>query len=187
LLDRALKHPARTLAISAAIVACSLALIPVVGFSLFPKAETPQFHVDITAPEGASIAATDSAARFAERVLAQWPQGRTTYTSVGHDNPRVYYNVASRPDNQRVGQLFVLLDRYDQRHTPALLDSLRSKFSTYPGAEIAVREFTNGPQIDAPIALRVEGESIDSLGLIAARVATILAETPGTQSVGNPA
>src|SRR2546422_10499752 len=91
----------------------SLALVPVVGFSLFPKAETPQFRVDITAPEGASIAVTDSAARFAERVLGRTPGVKAIYTSVGHDNPRVYYNVASRTDDARMGQLFVLLDRYE--------------------------------------------------------------------------
>ncbi|HEY6571756.1 MAG TPA: efflux RND transporter permease subunit, partial [Candidatus Eisenbacteria bacterium] len=37
LLDRALKHPRWTLAIAAAIVLASVALVPVVGFSLFPK------------------------------------------------------------------------------------------------------------------------------------------------------
>src|SRR5262249_50635027 len=86
-LDRALRRPAVALALSALFVAGSLAVIPVVGFSLFPKAETPQFHVDISAPEGSSIAATDSAARFAERVLARTPGVKAVYTSVGHDNP----------------------------------------------------------------------------------------------------
>ncbi|PYP21100.1 MAG: hypothetical protein DMD55_20515, partial [Gemmatimonadetes bacterium] len=89
LLDRALRRPARTLALGAAFVAASLALVPVVGFSLFPKAETPQFRVDITAPEGASIAVTDSAARFAERVLGRTAGVKAIYTSVGHDNPRI--------------------------------------------------------------------------------------------------
>ncbi|HEX7121587.1 MAG TPA: efflux RND transporter permease subunit, partial [Gemmatimonadaceae bacterium] len=61
-LDVALRYPLRTLASAAAIVLASVALVPIVGFSLFPKAETPQFHVSITAPQGASIATTDSAA-----------------------------------------------------------------------------------------------------------------------------
>src|SRR5260370_38924310 len=112
LLDRALRRPAWMLAISAAFVAASFALVPVVGFSLFPKAETPQFRVDITPPEGASIAATDSAALFAERVLARTRGVKAISTSVGHDNPRAYYTVASRTDDPRVGQLLLLLDHY---------------------------------------------------------------------------
>jgi multidrug efflux pump subunit AcrB len=186
LLDRALRRPAWMLAISAAFVAASFALVPVVGFSLFPKAETPQFRVDITAPEGASIAATDSAARFAERVLQRMPGVKAIYTSVGHDNPRIYYNVASRTDDARIGQLFVLLDRYEPSKTPRLLDSLRADFAAYPGAEIALREFENGPPVDAPIATRIEGASLDSLGVIAAQVERLLKSTPGTQYVTNP-
>jgi multidrug efflux pump subunit AcrB len=186
LLNRALRTPAWMLAISAAFVAASFALVPVVGFSLFPKAETPQFRVDITAPEGASIAATDSAARYAERVLRRTPGVKAVFSSVGHDNPRIYYNVASRTDDARIGQLFVLLDRYEPSQTPRLLDSLRADFAAYPGAEIALREFENGPPVDAPIAMRIEGPSLDSLGVIAAQVERLLKATPGTQYVTNP-
>ncbi|MGE5800859.1 MAG: efflux RND transporter permease subunit [Gemmatimonadota bacterium] len=185
-LDHALKRPGRTLLLASAFVLLSFALVPIVGFSLFPKAETPQFRVDITAPEGASIAATDSAARFGERVLGRTHGVKTIYTSVGHDNPRVYYNVASRTDDPRIGQLFVLLDHYDTKTTPPLLDSLRAELGTYPGAEIALREFENGPPIDAPIAMRVEGADLDSLRAIAGRVERVLRATSGTEFVTNP-
>src|SRR5205809_4560656 len=50
-------------------------------------------------------------------------------SSVGHDNPRIYYNVASRTDDARIGQLFVLLDRYEPGKTPRLLDSLRAELA----------------------------------------------------------
>ncbi len=185
-LDRALKAPGVALAASAAFVVASLALVPVVGFSLFPKAETPQFHVDITTGQGASIAATDSAARFAERLIAQRAGVKAVFTSVGHDNPRVYYNVAARVDDPRVGQLFVLLDKYDHYATPRMLDSLRNELAQYPGAEIAVREFENGPPVDAPVAMRVEGPSLDSLRAVAARVTRVLQRTAGTEYVTNP-
>jgi len=186
LLDRALRRPGRTLVIALATVVLSFALVPAVGFSLFPKAETPQFHIDITAPQGASIAVTDSAARFAERLLLGRPGIRTVYTSVGHDNPEVYYNVYPRIDDPRAGQLFVLLDHYDQHRTPAMLDSLRAELARYPGAELALREFENGPLLDAPIAMRLEGPSLDTLHVLSGRMAAALAATPGTQYVNDP-
>jgi multidrug efflux pump subunit AcrB len=185
-LDRALRHPLRTLVVAVAVVVASFALVPVVGFSLFPRAETPQFHVDITAPEGGSIAVTEAAARYAERVLARHPQVRAVYTSVGHDNPAIYYNVTPRVDSPRVGQLFVLLHGYDTRATPRLLDTLRTELAHYPAAELAVREFEQGPPIDAPVALRISGASLDTLGVLAARVEALLRETPGTRYVTNP-
>ncbi|MGH7519024.1 MAG: efflux RND transporter permease subunit [Gemmatimonadales bacterium] len=186
LLDRALRRPRRTLLGAAGFVVASLALVPVVGFSLFPKAETPQFYVSITAPEGASSAATDAAARFAEGVIGQRPEVKAMYTSVGHDNPMIYYNIIPRVDNPRVGQLFVLLRAYDQRRTTSMLDTLRQELARYAGAEIALREFENGPPVDAPIALRILGPDLDTLRAIAARMEALFEATPGAQYVTNP-
>ena len=186
LLDWALRRPRITLAVAAAFAVLSVALVPVIGFSLFPKAETPQVYVSITAPEGASIAVSDAAARFAEQVLGRRPEVRAIYTSVGHDNPMIYYNIVPRVDNPRVGQLFVLLDEYDQHKTPALLDTLRAELARYQGAEIALREFENGPPVDAPIALRIMGPDLDTLRAIAARMEAVFDSTPGTEYVTNP-
>jgi multidrug efflux pump subunit AcrB len=108
------------------------------------------------------------------------------FASVGRDNPRVYYNVTPRRDNPAVGQLFVVLDHYDQKRTPPLLDSLRAEFAAYPAARIELREFENGPPIDAPIAIRVQGPDLDTLRLLATRVERTLTTTPGTRYVDNP-
>jgi len=186
LLHRALAAPRATLAGAAALVALSAALVPAVGFSLFPKAETPQFRVDIRAPDGASLAATDSAARHAERVLRARAAVRGVFTNVGRDNPQVYYNVFPRYENASTGQLFVTLHRYDPATTPALLDSLRAELAAWPGARLELREFENGPPIDAPIALRASGPDLDSLRAVAARLERVLKATEGTRYVTNP-
>jgi len=185
-LDAALRRPRLALAGAGAFVLATAALVPVVGFSLFPKAETPQFQVNLTAAEGASLASTDRAARFAEGVLARRPEVTGVFTSIGHDNPRVYYNIFPRRDNPRVGQLFVTLESYDPRRTPALLDSLRAELAQFPGARIELREFENGPPIDAPIAMRIKGPDLDTLRMLAARVEQVFNGTPGTQYVNNP-
>ena len=185
-LDRALRHPARAIAAAAVFVAAASALVPAVGFSLFPKAETPQFYVNVTAPEGGSLDATATAASFAESVIRRRPEVVAVFTSVGQDNPRIYYNVIPRRDNPAVGQLFVVLDRYDQRRTPHLLDSLRVELAAYPGARIELREFENGPPVDAPIALRVVGPDLDTLRRLAGAVERVLEATRGTQYVNNP-
>ncbi len=186
LLDWGLRRPYRALAAAGAFLVGAAALVPAVGFSLFPKAETPQFYVNVTAPAGANIAATDAAARYAESVVRARPEVRAVFTSVGHDNPRVYYNVIPRRDNPSVGQLFVTLDHYDQRRTPLMLDSLRARLAAYPGAKLELREFENGPAIEAPIALRILGPDLDTLRAYAAKVEQVLDGIPGTQYVNNP-
>ena len=186
LLHRALGSPLRTLAISAALIASSLALVPFVGFSLFPKAGTPQFMVDIETAQGSTMAATDEAARFVERTLLGQPDVRGIFTNVGKGNPFVYYNSSPRQESAHVAQLFVLLRAYEPARTPQLLDSLRVVLAQYAGARIEVREFENGPPIDAPIAMRIEGPDLDSLRAVAARVEQVMRRTAGTQYVRNP-
>jgi multidrug efflux pump subunit AcrB len=185
-LDQALRHPPAALAGAALVVVAAVALVPAIGFSLFPRAETPQFYVNITAPEGGSIEATTAATRWADSVIRRRSGVHAVFASAGRDNPRMYYNVTPRRDNPAVGQLFVVLDDYDQKRTPPLLDSLRADFVAYPAARIELREFENGPPIDAPIALRVQGPDLDTLRLLAARVERTLKQTPGTRYVDNP-
>jgi multidrug efflux pump subunit AcrB len=185
-LDRALRRPGRALAGAGVVLAGALALVPAIGFSLFPRAETPQFYVNVTAPEGGSIEATEAAVAYADSVIRRRPEVRAVFASAGRDNPRIYYNVAPRRDNPAVGQLFVVLSHYDQARTPALLDSLRADLAAYPAARIELREFENGPPIDAPIAIRVHGPDLDTLRGLAAQVERVLETTPGTRYVDNP-
>lgn len=186
LLHRALAAPRRTLLVAGALVVGAFALVPVVGFSLFPKAGTPQYHVDIETPEGTSLAETDRAARFAERTIGAHPSTVSVFSNVGKDNPSVYYNVFQRAESPNRAQLIVLIDAYDNVRTPVMLDSLRRQLAAYPGARIELKEFVNGPPIDAPVAIRLEGTGLDTLRTLAARVERVLAATPGTQYVNNP-
>ncbi|MEP6622072.1 MAG: efflux RND transporter permease subunit [bacterium] len=186
LLDRALRNPWRTLALSASLVVASLALIPTIGFSLFPKAGTPQFLIRIESPEGSSLGETDRAARYAESVLLGHKDVRAVLANVGRDNPQVYYNVVPRGLTSNVAQLFVLLHEYKQGKTDLLLDSLRLQLAAYPAARIELREFENGPPIEAPIAIRVQGENLDTLKNLASRIEHVLVALPGTQYVVNP-
>jgi multidrug efflux pump subunit AcrB len=185
-LARALARPKTALAAAGALFAGSLALVPVVGFSLFPKAGLPQFRVTVEAPDGATLAETDRATRFAERALVGHPAVKAVMTNVGRGNPQIYYNVASRQQRANVGELFVLLREYDGRATEAFLDTLRARLAAYPAARIEVKEFENGPPIDAPVAIRLTGESLDTLRLLAGRVEGVLRRTPGTMYVDNP-
>jgi multidrug efflux pump subunit AcrB len=55
-----------------------------------------------------------------------------------------------------------------------------------PGARILVKEFENGPPIEAPIAVRLLGDDLDALAATAQRVEELLRGIDGTESVNNP-
>lgn len=186
LLHWALGNPRLSIAAAAALVVASVGLVPAVGFSLFPKAGTPQYHVDITTPDGTSLAETNRAVAYAERVIGGDASTRGMFANVGKDNPDVYYNVYQRAEAPNRAQLLVLLKAYDNIATPRTLDSLRQKLALYPGARIELKEFENGPPIDAPIAMRIEGTDLDTLQRFAAQYERVFTSTAGTQYVNNP-
>ncbi len=85
-LHRGLARP-RT-ALAAAVSVAGMALVPSVGFGLFPEADAQQFLVQVETPEGSSLQETGRAVRFVERTLARRPKLRyspatTSRTSAG--------------------------------------------------------------------------------------------------------
>lgn len=181
-----LARPRATLLVAALLVAGTLALVPRIGFSLFPKAGTPQFLVKISTAEGASLEQTERAARYVEAVLSRSPHTRHMMTSIGRGNPRIYYNVAPSAEARHLAEVFVVHQGMSADATVAWLDELRAVFDDYAGAHIEVAEFMNGPAMEAPIAMRLIGNDLQALRTTAARVETLLAETDGARDVENP-
>jgi multidrug efflux pump subunit AcrB len=185
-LDRAVAHPGWTLAAAAALFAASLALVPRIGFSLFPKAGLPQFRVTVEAPEGASLAVTDAAVRRVEAVLRAHPEVRRVTANVGKGNPRVYYNISQANERASYGELLAELATRETREIDRVLGEIRAELAGYPGATLEVHEFEQGPPVDAPIAIRVLGEDPAQLDAAARRVEEVVASTEGTRYVRNP-
>src|SRR5690606_16653219 len=167
-------------------LALTALLVPLVGSSLFPKADTPQFLVGVSTPVGSSLAETDRALRFAEETLRARAEVRSVFANLGHGNPQVYYNHIVTNDAANRAELFVLLKDYDPRATPRMLDELRREFATYPGAKITVNEFLQGEPLSAPVAVRVIGEDLQQLEQLAAEIQDLVEGVPGTRDVTNP-
>lgn len=182
----ALARPRRTLAGAALLFLAAVALVPVVGFSLFPKAGTPHFLVTVETPSGTSRAGTDAAVRAVERELLARPQIRSVFANIGRGNPETYYNVIAAGERANAGEVLAVLDQWDPAASPRLLDSLRRAFDAYPGARLQVKEFENGPPIEAPIALRITGPDLDTLRTLATTLERLVTTQPGTRTVVNP-
>ena len=186
LLHFALARPKTTVLASLGLFVLSLGLVPVVGFSLFPKADTPQFLITITAPNGASIAETDRALRFVENELASHEEIDFWFSNLGKGNPKVYYNIIPLEQSSNLAEVYAQVKHYDPNETPAFIDRLRATLREYPNARIVIKEFENGPPIDAPIAIRVLGSDLDVLKRLSAEVEAIIKAVPGSRDVDNP-
>ena len=185
LLHAAIARPVLTLLIALGIFLGCLALIPRVGFSVFPASEKPMFLINISTPLGTSLAATDTVARYVEREISHIPDLKNYATNVGRGNPRIYYNVIPQNEVSNYAQLFIQLKETPPEKKRRLIDSLRQHFSNYPGAKIEVKDFEQGPPIEAPIAIRLFSEDLDTLRSLAFRVEDLLKKTDGTIYVNN--
>lgn len=186
-LERALRKPKTTLMIAASIFLVSLILFPVIGFSLFPQSEKPQFLVNITTSLQSNLTTTDQMTRKVESELLEIPELLNVATNVGKGNPRIYYNEI--PENERTdyAQLFVQLkpDTSPPRKME-IIKALQGKFSSFVGAKVEVKNFEQGPPVTAPVEVRLSGENLDTLRSLATKVENLLKQTPGTLYINNP-
>lgn len=183
-LAAALKRPITVVVLAFVTFAGSLMLFPLVGVSLFPKAEKPLFYISLETTDGATLNRTDEAVRYVESVLAERDEVSGYAANIGRDNPRFYYNVLPRSKKSNIGQ--VLVSIHDIADTPALLHDLRASFAGIPGVDIDIMELENGPPIEAPIAIKVIGPEIETIKALAAGVEEIIAGTQGTDNINNP-
>jgi len=187
LLEKALKKPVATLVLAGSIFFVSLSLFPVIGFSLFPSSEKPQFLVNITTPLQSNLSNTDTLVRQVEQEVGKIPELRNFATNVGKGNPRIYYNEIPENERSDYGQLFVQLE--PETSAPRKLEiiqTLQGSFAKIIGAKVEVKNFEQGPPVTAPIEIRVVGENLDTLRSLASKVESLLKQTPGTIYVNNP-
>ncbi|MGB7404496.1 MAG: efflux RND transporter permease subunit [Pacificimonas sp.] len=186
ILHRALDQPRRWLLGAMLLCAAAFALVPQLGFSLFPNADVPQFLVEVRAPEGTGVDGTDRIVREISAEIAKEPNIRTRIENAGAGGPQIFYNVFTNFERTREGNIIVIQEEWDPDATPALVARLREKFADYAAADINVRTFTNGTPVEAPIEFFVNGTDIDDIKRISTEIERRVRAHPGTREVRNP-
>lgn len=186
LLHWALDRPRRSVWGALAVTCAAFLLIPLLGFSLFPNADTSYFRVTVESEQGASIAETGRIVRQVSEILKTEPAIKVRAENVGAYNPPVFYNVFQRGENPTHGEVLAIMDDWEGSKSRAMVDRLRKKFDEISGARIKLVLFQNGAPLNAPIEFRVYGPDQDELRRVAAKMELALRETPGARDINNP-
>ena len=187
ILDKALNRPVITVIIAAVIFAGALMLIPVIGFSLFPSSEKPQFLIEINTPAQSNLDYTNYIAKQIESQLKKYPEIKYFSSNVGKGNPQIYYNVLQRHEQTNFSQIFVQLNEGTSRSEKMnLIENLRKKWTPYTGAKIEVKNFEQGPPVVAPVEVRLFGDNLDSLRALSLKIEDLIKNTDGTIYINNP-
>jgi len=186
LLTWSLDHRKSIITIAISVFVFALALFPMIGVSLFPKAEKPMLLVNIELPEGGSFYQTKEHAKRIEGQLLEYGLVDDVIMNVGRGNPRIYYNVSPNRQTPNFAQLFVKLKQSDLNIVEPFVEQLRKDLNQHAGVRVLIKEFHQGPPAEAPISVRVIGEEWESIRMGAEAVENVMAKHPGTVNVDNP-
>lgn len=175
LLESALRHPLRTVAVAVTLLALSFGLIPFFGQQFFPAAERNQMLVDLELPEGSSLSQTQEVCRRISAVLAEEPTITEATMALGTGVPMFYYNVLPREPGPHVAQILINTKSADE--VPGLLVKLRSRLDKeVTEARCIVKQLQQGPALETPIQIQITGEDLEVLRDKAAEVRQALTE-----------
>ncbi len=186
MLHWALDRPRRSVWGALAVTCAAFLLVPLMGFSLFPNADTSYFRVTVESEQGASIAETGRIVAQVSEILKTEPAIKVRAENVGAYNPPVFYNVFQRGENPTHGEVLAIMDEWKGAEARVMVQRLRKQFDQITGARIKLILFQNGAPINAPVEFRVYGPDQDELRRIAAKMEAVLRDTPGARDVNNP-
>jgi len=187
ILETSLNNPLKTMGIILVVFFASLQIIPIIGFSLFPASEKPQFLIRITPPAQVNIKNTDTISRFVEKELTKISDVQYYATNVGMGNPQIYYNEIRSIKKPNFAEIFVQLDPTSSvERKMFLIDSLRNEWTPFHGAKVQINNFEQGPPVVAPVEVRLLGDNLDSLRALSFKIENLIKSVPGTIYVNNP-
>ena len=141
----------------------SLALVPRIGFSLFPKAGTAAVPGRDRGRRGREPRRDRSRGALRRRRARAPPGDRRRRHHRRQGPPADLLQRRRRATSARTSPTCFAELRDARRRARSRASSTRSaaKLADYAGARIEVHEFENGPPLDAPIAFRLLGDDAD--------------------------
>jgi HAE1 family hydrophobic/amphiphilic exporter-1 len=164
----------------------SCALLPFVGMDFMPKTDEGEFTVNVKLPEGRLLEETSQTMIEMEEIVRQKvPEVESILTRGGGGSEMDFGAGGSN-----TGSLSVRLTAKSKRKrsTQEIVEVLRQEVQGIPGAEISFSEsgamgggFSSGP----PVQIKIKGDDLEQLWLLAEQIEAKVSEVPGTREVRN--
>ena len=148
-------------------------------FVLFPSRDAERFEVELELPGGASLSASEEAARKVEEIVGSLPQEelRGFSTVVGESWPIPGEHYAS---------VYVDLVPFEERRRTVndIIDEIRPAVSAIePMNHVNFRVDTQGPPVGQPVSFRITGSDDEERARLAGDIAATLEEMPAVSDI----
>lgn len=149
------------------------------GTEFFPETEPRRAYINIKAPEGTNLDASDVIVSQVERTAAQYEDIHYTIATVG--------TVGGDPFSQggtgtHINRVVIDFKDFHERQRPSsgIVDELRTRLlREIRGAEVQVEKEKEGPPTGPPVNLEISGKDILVLGELAQRARKIMEQISG--------
>ncbi len=188
LLERAMRHRGKTVAVAVAALAASLAVIPFLGAEFVPRLDEGSIALQAWRLPSVSLEESIRQTTELEKVLRRFPDVTTVVSKTGRAE------IATDPMGVEISDVFVMLRPPSEWTTAssreALIEALdRSLRSALPGTifsysqpiELRVQELIAGVRSD--VALKIYGDDLDTLKRTADRAVGVLSKVTGAADV----
>ena len=149
------------------------------GVEFFPETEPRRAYVNIKAPEGTNLDASDKLVAQIEKIVAPYKDIRYVISNIGAVGGDPFSQGGTGTHISRV--VLDFKDFHDRsRPSSEIIKELRQKIlNTVYGADVQVEKEEEGPPTGPPINIEISGEDIMVLGELAARVRRMINDIPG--------
>lgn len=148
------------------------------GVELFPETEPNRAFIEIEAPVGTSLDATDILAQAVEAIALAEPDIRFVITDVGTTESDDGGGGSILSNLSKVSLEFV--DRHDRReHATDVLSRIRQAVAPIPGAHFTVERQEEGPPTGPPVNIEVSGDDFHVIEQLVLDISDRIKTVPG--------
>jgi CzcA family heavy metal efflux pump len=149
------------------------------GTEFFPQTEPRRAYVNVKAPEGTNLGASDKLVARIEKIVSDYKDIRYVISNIGALGGDPFSQGGTGTHISRV--VLDFKDFHDRsRPSSEIIKEVRQKIlKAIHGAEVQVEKEEEGPPTGPPINIEISGEDIHMLGELSARARKIIKDIPG--------
>ncbi|MEM9341942.1 MAG: efflux RND transporter permease subunit [Pseudomonadota bacterium] len=172
----AVKNPFRAIAVSLILPVLGFAAFPTLTAQFFPGVERNQFYIEVSMPPGTAITETTRVTREMDAIIRADEGLRSVYWTLGTSGPAFYYNIVGGR-SQEPGFAQAMITTETDADAARLVDRLQEQFDReFPQAQVIVRGLVQGPPVDAPVEINIQGQEIATLRALGDEVRAIMSD-----------
>ncbi len=187
LLERAVRHPARTVLAAVTGLAMAASLVPRLGTEFMPPLDEGAIAINVVRLPNASLEGTTRVAGYIEKRLLAFPEVTTVVSKSGRAE------ISEDPMGPEQTDVFILLAPQPEwksgRTKAELVEAIQAELAQIPGLRLSfsqpialrVNELISGVKSD--LAVKVFGDDLELLKGFADRIAAVLRDIPGAEDL----